>query len=122
MTDFVHDVTHHTFVHENFRAAVDAYHYDAHPMGLLVSAVGGARRPSTRLARHRERARRIADRIRLIAKMPTIAASRTSTRIGQPFIYPDNDLGYAANFLNMMFEIGEPYEVDPASRRRWTCC
>ena len=112
---FVHQVTHHTFVHEKFRRRMyDAYHYDAHPMGLLMSGVSGLSTfyPESKDIENPEV--RALDAARLIAKMPTLAASAFRHRQGQPFVYPDNGLGYSANFLKMMFEIGSPYEVDPA--------
>jgi len=112
---FVHDVTHHTFVHEKFRRRMyDAYHYDAHPMGLLMSGVSGLSTfyPESKDIENADE--RMLSAVRLIAKMPTLAASAYRHRRGQPFVYPDNDLGYSANFLKMMFEIGTTYEVDPA--------
>ena len=115
LDNFVHEVTHHTFVHEKFRRRMyDAYHYDAHPMGLLMSGVSGLSTfyPDSKDIENADE--RMQSAVRLIAKMPTLAASAFRHRRGQPFVYPDNDLGYAANFLKMMFEIGTPYEVDPA--------
>lgn len=111
------DVTHHTFIHENMRKRfVDGFHYNAHPMGMFVSAVAalgtfydGAKNiedPDSR--RHQVR--------RLIAKAPTIAAMCYRFSVGLPFNMPDNDLSYSANFLNMMWKIGD-YEVDPRLER-----
>ena len=115
LDSFVHEVTHHTFVHEKFRRRMyDAYHYDAHPMGLLMSGVSGLSTFYPESKDIEDPEVRALDAIRLIAKMPTLAASAFRHRQGQPFVYPDNDLGYSANFLKMMFEIGSPYEVDPA--------
>ncbi|MEM9466156.1 MAG: citrate synthase [Actinomycetota bacterium] len=112
---FVHQVTHHTFVHEKFRRRMyDAYHYDAHPMGLLMSGVSGLSTFYPESKDIDDPEVRALNAARLIAKMPTLAASAFRHRQGQPFVYPDNDLGYSANFLKMMFEIGTPYEVDPA--------
>ncbi|MGB1506666.1 MAG: citrate synthase [Acidimicrobiales bacterium] len=112
---FVHDVTYHTFVHEKFRRRMyDAYHYDAHPMGLLMSGVSGLSTFYPDSKDIGDADKRMENAIRLIAKMPTLAASAFRHRRGQPFVYPDNELGYAPNFLKMMFEIGSPYEVDPA--------
>jgi citrate synthase len=115
---FVHEVTYHTFVHEKFRRRMyDAYHYDAHPMGLLMSGVSGLSTfyPDSKDIENADV--RMQNAIRLIAKMPTLAASAFRHRMGQPFVYPDNELGYASNFLKMMFEIGSPYEVDPAFKK-----
>jgi citrate synthase len=112
-----HEVTHHTFIHENMRKRfVDGFHYDAHPMGLFVSAIAalgtfydGAKDIFDERSRHKQI-------LRLIAKTPTIAAMSYRFSEGLPFNYPDNDLSYAANFLNMMWKIGE-YDVDPRLER-----
>jgi citrate synthase len=112
-----HEITHHTFIHENMRKRfVDGFHYDAHPMGLFVSAIAA-------LGTFYDGAKEIFDEdsrqkqiLRLIAKTPTIAAMSYRFSRGLPFNYPDNGLSYAANFLNMMWKIGE-YEVDPRLER-----
>ena len=100
---------------------VDGFHYDAHPMGMFISAVAalgtfydGAKEIEDRSARKRQI-------LRLIAKAPTIAAMTYRFSVGLPFILPDNELSYPANFLNMMWKIGD-YKVDPGSSGRWTCC
>jgi citrate synthase len=111
------DVTHHTFIHENMRKRfVDGFHYDAHPMGMFVSAVAA-------LGTFYNDAKDIFDLpsrdkqvLRLIAKMPTLAAMCHRFSVGQPFVYPDNSLSFPANFLNMMWKVGE-YEVDPVLSR-----
>ena len=107
------DVTHHTFIHENMRKRfVDGFHYDAHPMGMLVSTVAA-------LSTFYNDAKDIFDPesrdkqiLRLIAKMPTLAACCHRFSSGLPFVYPDNTLSFPANFLNMMWKIGE-YDPDP---------
>ena len=107
------DVTHHTFIHENMRKRfMDGFHYDAHPMGMLVSAVAA-------LSTFYNDAKDIFDQesrdkqiLRLIAKMPTLAACCHRFSAGLPFVYPDNTLTFPANFLNMMWKIGE-YDPDP---------
>jgi citrate synthase len=113
---WVHDVTYHTFIHENVRKRfMEGFHYDAHPMGMLVSAVAA-------LSTFYQEAKDIADQdvrmkqiTRLIAKMPTLAACAHRFSVGMPFVYPDNSLPYAANFLSMMWKVAEPrYEADPA--------
>jgi citrate synthase len=112
-----HEVTHHTFIHENMRKRfVDGFHYDAHPMGLFVSAIAalgtfydGAKDIENPDSRYKQI-------LRLIAKTPTIAAMSYRFSQGLPFIYPDNELSYPANFLNMMWKIGD-YEVDPVLER-----
>ena len=114
---WTHNVTNHTFIHENMRKRfVDGFHYNAHPMGMFVSAVAalgtfydGAKDIEDPVARQHQA-------LRLIAKSPTIAAMCYRFSVGLPFNQPDNDLSYAANFLNMMWKIGD-YEVDPALER-----
>ncbi len=117
LTQWTDDVTHHTFIHENMRKRfVDGFHYNAHPMGMFVSAVAalgtfydGAKDIEDPVARNHQV-------LRLIAKSPTIAAMCYRFSVGLPFNMPDNDLSYSANFLNMMWKIGD-YEVDPALER-----
>jgi citrate synthase len=111
------DVTHHTFIHENMRKRfVDGFHYDAHPMGMFVSAVaalGTFYEDSKEIHDHDSRRKQI---LRLLAKTPTLAAMCYRFSAGLPFIYPNNELSYPANFLNMMWRIGE-YEVHPVFER-----
>jgi citrate synthase len=112
--EWVHEITHHTFIHENIKQFIDGFHHDAHPMGMLVSTVGalstfypeakGIDDPETR---HMQI-------IRLIAKFPTLAAFAYRHSIGMRYAYPDNDLSFAGNFLNMMWKTTElKYEPDP---------
>ncbi|MDP9442156.1 MAG: citrate synthase [Actinomycetota bacterium] len=116
---WVKDITYHTFIHENVRKRfLEGFHYDAHPMGMLVSAVAAL---STFYLDAKEihdaecRKRQI---VRLIAKMPTLAAAAHRFSVGQPFVYPDNSLSFAANFLSMMWKIAEPrYDANPALAR-----
>jgi citrate synthase len=118
LSQWTDDVTHHTFIHENMRKRfVDGFHYDAHPMGMFVSAVAalgtfydGAKDIEDPEARNHQV-------LRLIAKAPTIAAMCYRFSVGLPFNMPDNDLSYSANFLNMMWKIDENYEVDPRLER-----
>ena len=115
LDDFTHDITHHTMVHENIRELIDAFRYDAHPMGTLVSTVAA-------LSTFYPEAKDLADPevrrlqvTRLIAKMPTIAAYAYRHRRGLHYVRPDNDLSYAGNFLNMLFKMTEvKYRPDPA--------
>jgi citrate synthase len=114
---WVYDVTHHTFLHENVRKRfMEGFHYDAHPMGMFVSGLAA-------LSTFYPDAKQIFDLesrdkqiLRLIAKMPTLAAYCHRFSVGMPTVYPDNDLSYTANFLNMMWRVGE-YEVHPALER-----
>jgi citrate synthase len=109
------EVTYHTYIHENVRKRfLEGFNYDAHPMGMLVSAVAA-------LSTYYKDAKEIFDRenlhrqiVRLIAKMPTLAAAAHRFSVGMPFVYPDNSLNYTENFLSMMWKVAEPrYEADP---------
>ena len=114
---WTHDVTHHTFIHENMRKRfVDGFHYDAHPMGMFVSAMGALGTFYTDSKDIFDLASRRKQVLRLIAKTPTVAAMCYRFSVGLPFNYPNNDLSYAANFLNMMWKVGD-YEVHPALGR-----
>ncbi|MFZ9819110.1 MAG: citrate synthase, partial [Ilumatobacteraceae bacterium] len=112
------DVTHHTMIHENMRKRfVDGFHYDAHPMGMFISAVAA-------LGTFYNSAKRIFDEdalnkqiLRLVAKVPTIAAMTYRFSKGLPFVLPNNSMNYAQNFLNMMYRIGDDYRVDPTLAR-----
>jgi citrate synthase len=111
---FVHDITYHTYVHENMRKFLEGFRYDAHPMAMLNSSVAALASfyPSSRnIFDERERTISI---IRLLAKVPTIAAFCYRHLKGLPFVYPDNDLGYVENFLSMVARMSEPkYEANP---------
>jgi len=116
--DFVGRITSHTMVHEGLRQFLRGYRHDAHPMGILVGVVGGLSAfyhegLDVHEAKHRE-----LSCYRLIAKMPTIAADAYKYAMGQPFVYPDNSLGYVENFLRMCFAVpAEPYVPDPVQVR-----
>ena len=112
------DITHHTFIHENIKKFIDGFHHDAHPMGVFVSTVAAlstfypeAKHIDDPVSRH--------DQIhRLIAKTPTLAAFAHRHTVGMPYAYPDNDLSYAGNFLNMMFKATEvKYQPHPVLER-----
>jgi len=114
-----HEVTYHTYIHENVRKRfLEGFHYDAHPMGMLVSAVAAL---STFYLDAKDifdpdsRSRQI---IRLIAKMPTLAAAAHRFSVGMPFVYPDNSLDFCANFLSMMWKVAEPrFDANPTLAR-----
>ncbi len=111
---FVQDITYHTYVHENMRKFLEGFRYDAHPMAMLNSAVAALASfyPSSRNI-FDERERNISI-IRLLAKVPTIAAFCYRHLKGLPFVYPDNDLSYVDNFLSMVARMTEPkYEANP---------
>jgi len=115
---WVHEITHHTYVHENVKKFVEGFRHDAHPMGMLVGSVG-ALSTFYPAAKHidDEEERHMAA-IRLIAKMPTLAAFSYRHQLGLPYVYPDNDLSYPGNFLSMMYKMTEVrYEPDPRLER-----
>ena len=102
-----HEITHHTYVHENIKKSMEAFRYDAHPMGMLLATVGA-------LSTFYPGANNIDDEheqcmaaVRLIAKMPTLAVFAYRHNLGLPYIYPDNDLSYPENFLSMLFKMAE---------------
>jgi citrate synthase len=118
LDDWVHEITIHTFVHENVKDFIKGFRYDANPMGMLVASVGALSTfyPDANQI-HEEDIRRI-QIIRLLAKMPTLAAFAFRHNMGQPYVYPDNDLNYAGNFLGMMYKMTElKYEPDPRLER-----
>src|SRR3954466_4567810 len=108
------EITIHTFVHENVKTFIQGFRHDAHPMGMLVGSVGALSTfyPDANDIKNADN--RMAQAIRLIAKMPTLAAFAYRHSMGQPYNYPVNDFGYSENFLNMMFRMTElRYEPDP---------
>jgi citrate synthase len=115
---WVEEITHHTYVHENVKTFMQGFRYDAHPMGMLLASVGALSTfyPSAKdiddpMQRHMAA-------VRLIAKMPTLAAFSYRHNRGLPYVYPDNDLSYAGNFLSMLFKMAEPhYKLDPRLER-----
>jgi citrate synthase len=115
---WVFDVTHHTFVHENIKKFVEGFRYDAHPMGMLLASVGALSTFYPDANHIDDPEERYMAAIRLIAKMPTLAAFAYRHNLGLPYIYPDNDLSYSENFLSMMFKMTEAkYEPDPRLAR-----
>ena len=111
-------ITHHTFVHENVKKFIDGFHHDAHPMGILCSTVAALSTFYPEAKNIREDAIRREEIVRLIAKMPTMAAFAYRHAVGLPYAYPDNNLSYAGNFLNMMWKTTElRYEPDPVLER-----
>ena len=115
---FVHDITYHTYVHENMRKFLEGFRYDAHPMAMLNSTVAGLASfyPSSRNIFDAEE--RNISIIRLLAKVPTIAAFCYRHVKGLPFIYPDNDLSYVENFLSMVARMSESkYKANPIFTR-----
>ncbi|MEX0691353.1 MAG: citrate synthase [Gemmatimonadales bacterium] len=114
LDQWIHDITHHTFVHENVKKFMDGYRYDAHPMGVFVSTVAALSTFYVEANQVRDAAVRERQIHRLVAKTPTIAAFAYRHMVGLPYAYPDNDLSYAGNFLAMMFKTTEArYKPDP---------
>ena len=109
--DFDHRVTHHTMIHDQMHRLFNGFRRDAHPMAVMVGVVGAMSafyHDSTDITDPKQR---MVASMRMIAKMPTIAAMAYKYHIGQPFVYPRNDLGYASNFLRMCFAVpAEEYE------------
>jgi citrate synthase len=115
---WVYDITIHTFVHENIKKFVEGFRYDAHPMGMLLASVGALSTFYPDAAHIDDHDERYMATIRLIAKMPTLAAFAYRHNRGLPYVYPDNELDYPSNFLSMMFKMTElRYEADPRLAR-----
>ena len=118
LAEWTHNVTYHSIIHENIKKLIDGFHHDAHPMGILVSTVGA-------LSTFYPEAKKIFDvkarrdqTYRLISKMPTLSAFAYRHSLGLPFSYPDNDLSYTGNFLNMLFKMTEQkYKPHPVLER-----
>jgi citrate synthase len=111
---WIFDVTHHTFVHEDIKQFLQGFRYDAHPMGMVLAGVGALSTFYPDAKHIDDIEERYMAAIRLIAKVPTLAAFAYRHNMGLPYVYPDNDLNYAENFLSMMFKKTEvKYEPDP---------
>jgi citrate synthase len=115
LDEWVYEITHHTYVHENIKKFVEGFRYDAHPMGMLLATTGAlstfypdAKNIDDEMERHMAA-------VRLIAKVPTLAAFAYRHNLGLPYVYPDNDLSYAGNFLSMMYKMAE-VKYDPDER------
>ena len=111
---WVNDITFHTMIHENIKKLMDGFHYDAHPMGMLISTVGALStfyRDGADIHNPDSRRKQV---LRLIGKMPTLAAFAYRHSQGRPYVYPDNSLSYIANFMSMLWRMTEPkYEPNP---------
>jgi citrate synthase len=111
-------IIHHTILHENIKKFMDGFHYDAHPMGMLVSTIGALSTFYPEAKNIFNAGLRRKQIYRLIAKIPTLAAFAYRHSIGMPYAYPDNDLSYTGNFLNMMFKMTEvKYKPNPTLER-----
>jgi citrate synthase len=112
------EITHHTWIHENLKKFLDTFHHDAHPMAMLVSAVAALSTFYPEAKNGADAETRHLQVVRLIAKMPTLAAFAYRHGLGMPYAYPDNDLSYAGNFLNMLFKTTEvKYQPNAAVER-----
>ncbi len=105
--EWVYDITHHTILHENIKKFMEGFRYDAHPMGILVSTVAALSTFYREASHIFDAESRRAQQVRLIAKLPTLAAFAYRYSVGLPYAYPDNDLSFTGNFLNMMFKMTE---------------
>ncbi|EHN09704.1 Citrate synthase (si) [Patulibacter medicamentivorans] len=111
---WTHAITTHTFVHENVKSFVEGFRYDAHPMGMLQASVAALSTFYPEAKEIHDEQVRYEQIVRLIAKVPTLAAFAFRHAKGMPYVYPDNDLNYAENFLGMLFKIAElKYQADP---------
>jgi len=114
LDDWADEIVHHTFIHENIKKFIDGFHHDAHPMGILVGTVGALSTFYPDAKRIDDPASRRRQIVRLIAKIPTLAAFAYRHARGLPYAYPDNELSYAGNFLNMMWKSTElRFRPDP---------
>ncbi|HVC88248.1 MAG TPA: citrate synthase [Gaiellaceae bacterium] len=118
LAHWAHDITMHTFLHENVKRVMEGFRYDAHPMGMLISVVAALSTFYPEAQDVDDDAVRMQQVVRLIAKVPTVAAWSYRHSRGLPYVYPDNDLGFSANFLSMMFRMAEPrFHAEPALER-----
>jgi citrate synthase len=118
LEQWIYDITHHTIIHENIKELMQNFRYDAHPMGMFVSTVAALSTFYPEAGQIQDEKVRQIQIQRMIAKVPTIAAFSYRHSLGLPFNYPDNDLSYTGNFLNMMFKMTElKYEPNPVLER-----
>ncbi len=115
-TVWVRDITYHTFIHENVRKRfLEGFHHDAHPMGMLVSSIAALSTFYPDAGEIHDPENRYRQVVRLLAKLPTLAAACHRFSVGMPFVYPDNSLSFTENFLSMLWKIAEPrYDANPA--------
>ncbi len=118
LQDWMHEITIHTFVHESVKSFMQGFRHDAHPMGMLLGSVGALSTFYPDANEIDDPDNRYIQTIRLIAKMPTLAAFAFRHSKGQPYVYPDNELRYPGNFLSMMYKMTElSYKPDPRIER-----
>ena len=115
---WVDEITHHTYVHEDFKKFMEGFRYDSHPMGMLLASVGALSTFYPHAKDIKDEKERHLAAVRLIAKVPTLAAFAFRHSRGLPYVYPDNELSYAGNFLSMLFKMAEArYTPDPRLER-----
>ncbi len=118
LNEWDQEITIHTFVHENIKEFMQGFRYDAHPMGMLLASVGALSTFYPEASAIKDQKSRYMQMIRLLAKMPTLAAFSYRHNRGMPYVYPDNDLSYPGNFLSMIYKVAElKYEPDPRLER-----
>jgi citrate synthase len=117
LTKWTNDITYHTYVHTNIIKFLEGFRYDAHPMGMLLGAIGALSTFYPDAKHIEDPANRYIQRVRLMAKMPTIAAFAFRHSRGLPYEFPRNDLDYIGNYVNMMFSIGGKHEPNPVLQR-----
>ena len=118
LKSWVNDVTHHTMIHESTRKFMEGFRYDAHPMAMFVSTVAALSSVYPDSRNIQDPANRMHQIVRLIGKAPTIAAMSYRHSVGFPYVYPDNDLTYSENFMNMLWKMVEPkYAANPVIAR-----
>jgi hypothetical protein len=115
---WVHDITHHTMLHESIKKFMEGFRYDSHPMGMFVSTVAALSSVYPEAREIHDPKNRMHQIIRLIGKVPSIAALSYRHNVGFPYVYPDNDLSYTENFMNMLWKMVEPkYVANPVLSR-----
>ena len=115
---WVHDITHHTMLHESIKKFMEGFRYDSHPMGMFVSTVAALSSVYPEARDIHDPENRMHQIVRLIGKVPSIAALSYRHNVGFPYVYPDNDLSYTENFMNMLWRMVEPkYVANPVLAR-----
>jgi len=118
LNHWVYEITHHTMLHETMKKFMEGFRYDAHPMSMMISSVAALATVYPHAHEVHDPANRLLQIKRLIAKMPSIAAMSYRHSLGFPYVYPDNDLSYTENFMNMLWRMVEPkYAANPVLAR-----
>ena len=118
LKNWVHDITHHTMLHESIKKFMEGFRYDSHPMGMFVSTVAAFSSVYPEAREIHDPKNRMHQIVRLIGKVPSIAAFSYRHNVGFPYVYPDNDLSYTENFMNMLWKMVEPkYVANPVMSR-----